>query len=190
MTKPSGTKKRKLHGTAAENAARGKRKRAVTKAVRTGAKPPRKAAADEIAIAQQRLEAIEMRSSGYTFQQIGQRLVPPRSTAYAFKLFNDAMDELRAETLERAEQVRSTELLRLDAMMIEPFKAAQKGNLQSIATVLKIMERRAALVGADVPQRQEHSGPNGGPIPITRVEIVIVDVADPDSPGVSALPAA
>lgn len=45
---------------------------------------------------------------------------------------------------------------RLDAMMTGIFQSAQMGNVAHIETVLKIMDRRAKLLGLDAPVKTTH----------------------------------
>lgn len=46
---------------------------------------------------------------------------------------------------------------RLDAMMTGIFQSAQLGNVTHIETVLKIMDRRAKLLGLDAPVKTTHA---------------------------------
>ena len=86
---------------------------------------------------------------------------------------------IAAEAAELAEHVRTLELQRLDELMVQPYQAACRGDLRAVDAVLKIMDRRAQLLGLDAPRKQEHSGSDGGPLPFTRIEVHIVDPAGP-----------
>lgn len=55
---------------------------------------------------------------------------------------------------------------------------------------IKLHDKRAALVDMGkhlgiFVERHEHSGPDGGPIPLTRIERVVIDPQDTDGEGVS-----
>jgi hypothetical protein len=60
---------------------------------------------------------------------------------------------LRETLREPAEQVRTLELERLDAMLEAVWRAALSGDLKAIDAVLKLMDRRSRYLGLDAPQR-------------------------------------
>jgi hypothetical protein len=43
---------------------------------------------------------------------------------------------------------------------------AMKGDVARVDRCLRIMERRAKLLGLDAPSKQEHTGKDGGAIPV------------------------
>ncbi|MER6860724.1 hypothetical protein, partial [Streptomyces pilosus] len=56
---------------------------------------------------------------------------------------------------------------RLDALLLAHWGAATSGEDPKAADlVLKIMDRRAKLMGLDMPVRAEVSGPDGGAVPL------------------------
>jgi hypothetical protein len=57
--------------------------------------------------------------------------------------------------------VRELELTRLDAMLLPLWRRVQAGEEKAIDRALRIMERRARLLGLDAPTRGELSGPEG-----------------------------
>lgn len=144
---------------------------------------PKTATPEIIGNATRRLEALELRKAGHPYRQIGEWLTPPCSAVHAFRLVAEACREQADQIKELIEDVRAIELDRLDEMMVEPLKAAKQGDTRAIEAVLKIMERRAQIMGSDAPKKQEHSGPDGGPIPIAHVRRTIVDgLADTGHP--------
>jgi hypothetical protein len=54
--------------------------------------------------------------------------------------------------------VRDLELQRLDALYLKAWEAVEEGDLPSIDRCLRIMERRAKLLGLDAAEKIEHSG--------------------------------
>lgn len=57
-----------------------------------------------------------------------------------------------------AQELRRADLERLDAMLPNNILMAVAGDKDAVSSVLKIMERRAKLLGLDAPTRQEIKG--------------------------------
>ena len=97
---------------------------------------------------QQTLEAerqvLEMRRAGIGIADIARRLNIPKSTAMS--RYKAGM----ARTLRQpANEIREPETDRLDRLQVGLWAAAVRGDLGSIDRVLRIMERRARLLGLD-----------------------------------------
>ena len=56
------------------------------------------------------------------------------------------------------------ELHRLDKMTPKMMEFAVQGDTKAVDAVIKIMDRRAKLLGLDGPSKHEHTGKDGGPI--------------------------
>ena len=54
---------------------------------------------------------------------------------------------------ENVDEVRTIELQRLDSLLFSIWPEAQKGTLKAVDMVVKIMERRAKLLGLDAPTK-------------------------------------
>lgn len=93
------------------------------------------------------VEALRLRSTGLTYEQIGQHL--GYSTRGAWGAVQKALDSERREL---ALQVLELELVRLDELMIRPYAHAIQGDTRAIGTVLNIMDRRIKLLGLDRPR--------------------------------------
>ena len=65
---------------------------------------------------------------------------------------------LAKECLEEASKVRDLELQRLDALYLVAYAEVEDGNIPAIDRCLRIMERRAKLLGLDAAEKVEHSG--------------------------------
>lgn len=94
-------------------------------------------------------KAIELRKGGATYQQIANQLgYSDRGSAY-----NAVKGELNKLNRESATQLRDLEVGRLDAMLLGIWQQAKNSDLPSIDRVLKIMDRRAKLLGLDAAQQ-------------------------------------
>jgi hypothetical protein len=98
------------------------------------------------------LEALGLREAGLTYRAIGEKM--GISEERAWELVTEEFDRLNAERTEKAEAVIRLELERLDKIHQTLWARCQEGDLKAIATLLKTMERRAALLGLDI-QRHE-----------------------------------
>jgi predicted transcriptional regulator len=91
-----------------------------------------------------------MRSRGYSYTDIAKALGISRSTAH--KYVTAELDKLRAETRASAAQIRSLELARLDRLWRRAEEMLADGDAdgaKAIAAAIRIMERRARLLGLD-----------------------------------------
>jgi hypothetical protein len=90
-------------------------------------------------------KALELRKEGRTFEQIAVE------AGYSCK--QSAYDAVKRAILEiirePAEEVLKIDLERLDAIWQIPYLNAQSGDVNAVNTCLKIMERRARLLGLD-----------------------------------------
>lgn len=110
-------------------------------------------------------QAIELRKSGMSYPKIAAALgISVSGTA---KIVRKVMARLRHVTDEKAEQLRQFDLDRLDTMLNGVWDNATAGNVNAIECVLKIMTRRARLLGLDAPTKQEITGRDGAAIEIT-----------------------
>lgn len=105
-------------------------------------------------------KALEMRRQGYLLREIGEKLGIDSSTAS--KLIQAALKEIVREP---AEQVLHYELERLDAMFVKAYERASDRekpfNKDAVDTCIKVMERRAKLLGLDKPTKVANTDPSG-----------------------------
>ena len=101
--------------------------------------------------------ALELRKAGLTYQQIADTL-DYGSISAAEKAIKSGLKTLIREP---AEELRALELERLDKMLASHWKAVLNGHVRSTEVVLRIMERRAALLGLDAPKDTRFSGELG-----------------------------
>jgi hypothetical protein len=106
------------------------------------------------------LRVLELRRTGMTFTAIAQVLgyADHSGAIYAYK---NAMKRVLKEP---AEAIRDLEVARLDELLTVAYNQALEGDLQALTVALKIMDRRARLLGLDAPTtvKQEVTTWDGG----------------------------
>jgi hypothetical protein len=117
-------------------------------------KPPRggkKTSPLTVAAKAKAAKALELRMEGKTFDAIAEEL------GYAGKqgAYDAVKRSLDAITREPAESLLRLDLERLDAMWGIHYLNAQAGDVQALAACMKIMERRAKMLGLDAPEKRE-----------------------------------
>lgn len=102
----------------------------------------------DIERAEDRLKAVELRKRGASYDQIGKAIGVTKVTA--FRYVKQYLAELRESVLDSQQDLILLEMQRLDAMFMEAFSQVKKaGDLKAIDACLKVMERRAKLLGID-----------------------------------------
>ncbi len=110
--------------------------------------------------AEKQRRALELRKAGVSFEKIAEQVgYASRSGAH-----KAVLTALRNTLREPADELRTMELERLDRMQAALWPQVQQGHQGAIDRVLRIMQRRADLLGLDAPKEQRHTGKNGGPI--------------------------
>ena len=102
---------------------------------------------DMIDAAQRQTEALRLRQQGKTFAEIAQALGYSDPSGAR----NAVMAALREATTEPNNEMRALELTRLDALHAALWPLALAGELGATDRILKIMERRAKIMGLDAP---------------------------------------
>jgi hypothetical protein len=118
-------------------------------------------------------EALELRRAGLGFEEIGQRLGIQKSQAH--RDVSRALDEARAQIRASADEMKTEDLSRLDALMTGLWPRARKGEAVAVDRVLKIMERRAKLLGLDAPTKVAETDPAGNPVGPRTINLVAPD---------------
>ena len=119
-------------------------------------------AAEKGAILERQLQALDLRKAGFTYRAIGDRLGVDYTTAY--KDVQSELKRLSALALDSAGELRQMELERLDMLTKGLESMAAVGKPDAVSAYLRVMERRAKLLGLDAPVRQEVTGADGGAI--------------------------
>lgn len=97
-------------------------------------------------------EALELRKAGASYDQIGQKLDVSRDTARAIVM--KAMQSIKSECEESAEEIRDLELARIDSMLLGLWEKARRGDVAAVDRVLRLQDRRAKLMGLDATPAQ------------------------------------
>ena len=100
-------------------------------------------------LVEKEIRVLELRRAGLTWQSISEQTGYAEATG-AYAAYKRAIKRVMAEPVE---EVRTQELDRLDRMQVAVWNRALKGDDKAINTVLRLMERRARLLGLDAAQR-------------------------------------
>jgi hypothetical protein len=109
-------------------------------------------AANRLQAATRRREVLTLRLAGVSFANIGQRLQPPTSAQRAHQLYVRALADI---TREPAEQALTADLERLDLLWRTALGHALAGSARWAEVGLRVLERRARILGYDAPARAE-----------------------------------
>ena len=97
------------------------------------------------------LKVLELRRMGYTWQKIADSVGYADHTG-AYAAYKRAMKR----TLQQpADELRSQEIDRIDNLQLILWDQAVTGDVKAIMAIIKLMERRAKLLGLDAPVRIE-----------------------------------
>ena len=99
-------------------------------------------------------EALALRIAGGTYKQIGERLHIHASNAY--RAVQEELASLDAIKAERAERLRDLEVERCERLVLGLWTNATRGDDKSVHAVLRVMERKAKLLGIDAPTQVEN----------------------------------
>ena len=95
-------------------------------------------------------EALSLRVEGKTFAEIGTNMGYSEQRAHS--VVTRELMRLSAARTEQSEAVLRLEIERLDALWRAVWPTAKEGDLPSIETALRLMARRAKLLGLDAPK--------------------------------------
>ena len=119
--------------------------------------------------AERRMLVLNMRKAGENYDTIvravevdgvlrGWNVPKGYDRRYAYKDVMRELEKMRATTSEDAVAVRSLEIERLDKMLSGVWTSAVSGDDKAISSALRIMERRAKLLGLDEVVPMDLSG--------------------------------
>jgi hypothetical protein len=109
-------------------------------------------AADRLRTAERRAEVLRLRLAGLQFADIAAQLDPPVSKQRAHQLYRAALAEVVREP---GEAVIKAELLRLDMLWRALLPQALRGSARHVEVAVRLLERRARMLGLDAPTRAE-----------------------------------
>ena len=103
-------------------------------------------------------EAVRLRIEGASYREIADAL-GYQGPSGAYKAVERAIERLCP--VERAETLRRIEAARLDRLWRRLWRKLEEGDLSVVDRLLRIMERRARLLGLDAPAKASIVTPNG-----------------------------
>jgi len=95
-------------------------------------------------------QAVELRRAGATYEEIA-RAIGYATAQGAWLAYNRAMKRTLVEA--GTEEIRQTEADRLDRLHRALWPQAIAGDVKAITSILRLMERRARLLGLDAPTK-------------------------------------
>jgi len=116
------------------------------------------------------LKALELRKAGVSYQRIAETL-GYKDASGAWRAVKSA---LKKTLQEPAAELRTLEIERLDAMLSAIWASVKQGQYGAIDRAIKIMERKAKLLGMDAPVKIAPVDPDGN-----KYEL-LVKYADPN----------
>lgn len=101
--------------------------------------------------AERRIQALELRKRGLGFREIARQLGVSLGQAHGD--VQKAMSALADMELKCAEDAHRLDLERIDGLIEGHYQQAVSGDHRSAAIILRVLERRAKLLGLDAPDR-------------------------------------
>lgn len=99
-------------------------------------------------------QVVSLRTHGYTYQQISDEL-GLAGAGSAYGVYKRVMQRVIAETQEEAEEMRRAMVERMDNAMVAIYERVKEGDLDAIATMLRLDAQRSKLYGLDAPSKVE-----------------------------------
>lgn len=106
-----------------------------------------------------RIRALDLRKRGYSYAEIASKLGVSCTCAYHY--VSSEMDRINKECSETAAFIRQIEEGRLDCLQVAHWDLAVAGDVKSTQVILSVMERRARLLGLDLPIKIAPTDPEG-----------------------------
>lgn len=104
-------------------------------------------------------KALELRRAGLSYREIAAKIGIGKSQAQ--RLVEAGLEQVRDEVDAEARDLKAIELSRLDAMLSGLWPDARRGAHGAVDRVLRIMERRAKLLGLDAPLKMAQTTRDG-----------------------------
>lgn len=111
-----------------------------------------------------RKDVLALRLKGFSTPQIAEKLHCGQTTVK--RQLMKALASLAAETQEMAAYERDVDLARIDALLPDLMDRAESGDLDAVDRLEKLLKRRAAMLGYDMPVKIERTDEPPPPIAI------------------------
>lgn len=111
--------------------------------------------------ARRRNKVLELRMKGLTIRQIAEEAEVKVSPAQVHRDLERSMSELRKLELQEADELRTIELLRLEALQKALWDTAMGGDVGAVDRLIRLSERRSKLLGLDAPTKVAPTSPDG-----------------------------
>ena len=111
-----------------------------------------------------RKEILELRTKGYSTAAIAEKLSCGKTTVK--RHLHAALEDLAAENLELAAYQRDLDLARIDKFLPTLLESAEGGDLEAVSALEKVLRRRAAMLGYDMPTKIERTDEPPPPLAI------------------------
>lgn len=98
-------------------------------------------------------EAFKLRQAGYTQQEIADQLGIHQTVVSDY--LKDSYEKLREEQAEESKHYARLDMSRLDNLLKALQAGVERGESRAISTAIKVLERRAKLLGLDAPTKQQ-----------------------------------
>lgn len=106
-------------------------------------------------------KALELRRAGLGYVEIAAKIGVGKSQAH--RLVQEGLRNAREQIDSEAADLKAEDLSRLDGLLATLWPAARSGALGAVDRVIKILERRAKLLGLDAPVKLAHGGDGAAP---------------------------
>lgn len=105
----------------------------------------------QVDVLNKQLQALELRKAGVSYQKIAETL----GYAHASGAHQAVESALKRTLQDPADEVRKLEIERLDAMLMALWPNVKNGQYKANEVAIRLMERRAKLLGLDAPTKQQ-----------------------------------
>jgi hypothetical protein len=114
---------------------------------------------DIIRARERELEAVRLRRAGVEYHDIGEKIGLSESGAY--ECVRRVLARVVAEANETGAENLALDLQRLNVMLVGLWPKVLAGDPAAVAAALRILERRARMLGYDAPAKVAPTTPNG-----------------------------
>jgi hypothetical protein len=130
-----------------------------------------------IRTAERRQRALDLRKNGATYRQIADTLAVSLQVAY--EDVQRPLAELAALEQTSAEELRTMELMRLDAAQLALAPKMKLGDPQVVNAWVRVSESRRKLLGLDAPAKTALTNPDGSPAAYAELRAVVLQLLAP-----------